>query len=113
MHLYHHESAILCTLAVDDPTEATGEPRYMLGSEPVMTLAGERIVDSKGRGSYVTSAGSAPSMGQHILMSFLPPEHAVEGNKLKVEYLGGQYTVTVVVAGSQPYFDPDNERMKG
>ncbi|MEM7330890.1 MAG: FAD-dependent oxidoreductase [Chloroflexota bacterium] len=106
-------AAILCTLAVDDPTEATGEPRYMLGSEPILTLEGERIVDRKGRGSYVTSAGSAPSMGQHLLMSYLPPELAIEGKKLMVEYLGGQYTVTVVVAGSRPYFDADNERMKG
>lgn len=105
-------AAILCTLALDDPTEATGEPRYMLGSEPVLTLDGERIVDSKGRGSYVTSAGSAPSMGKHIMMTYLPPEHAKEGTKLKVEYLGGQYTVTVVVAGSRPFFDADNERMK-
>lgn len=105
-------AAILCTLAVDDPTEATGEPRYMLGSEPVLTLEGGPIEDSHGRRSYVTTAGSGPSMGQHLLMSYLPPEQAVEGNKLKVEYLGGQYTVTVVVVGSTPYFDPTNERMK-
>lgn len=105
-------AATLCTLTLDDPTEATGEPRYMLGSEPVMTLAGEPLVDSKGRRSYVTSAGSGPSMGKHLMMSYLPPEQAVVGNKLMVEYLGGQYTVTVAVVGSMPYFDPLNERMK-
>lgn len=104
-------AAVLCTLAVDDPTEATGEPRYMLGNEPILTLNGERIVDAKGRGSYVTTAGSAPSMEQHLLMAYLPPAYAREGTKLKVEYLGGQYTVTVVVAGNRPYFDPDNKRM--
>ena len=105
-------AATLCTLTLDDPTEATGEPRYMLGSEPVMTLDGERIVDSKGRGSYVTSAGSGPSLGKHLLMAYLPPAQAVEGNKLMVEYLGGHYTVTVARVGGRPLFDPDNERMK-
>ena len=105
-------AATLCTLTLDDPTEATGEPRYMLGSEPVMTLDGERIVDSKGRGSYVTSAGSGPSLGKHLLMAYLPTAQAVEGNKLMVEYLGGHYTVTVARVGGRPLFDSDNERMK-
>jgi glycine cleavage system aminomethyltransferase T len=105
-------AAILCTLTVDDPTEATGEPRYMLGREPILTLEGEAIVDSHGRRSYVTSAGSGPSVGKHLLLSYLPPQYAEVGTKLKVEYLGGQYTVTVAVAGSTPLFDPANERMK-
>jgi glycine cleavage system aminomethyltransferase T/glycine/D-amino acid oxidase-like deaminating enzyme len=106
-------AAILCTLTVDYPTEATGEPRYMLGREPILTLEGEAIVDSHGRRSYVTSAGSGPSVGKHLLLSYLPPQYAEVGTKLKVEYLGGQYTVTVAVAGSTPLFDPANERMKG
>ena len=89
------------------------ESRYMLGSEPVLTLEGEAIIDAKGRRSYVTSAGSGPSLGKHLLLTYLPPEHAVEGNQLKVEYLGGQYTVTVARVGSQPLFDPNDERMKG
>jgi glycine cleavage system aminomethyltransferase T len=102
----------LCTLTLDDPTEATGEPRYMLGREPILTLEGEPIIDRKGRRSYVTSAGSGPSLGKHLLMAYLPPAQAVEGNQLKVEYLGGQYTVTVARVGGRPLFDPDNERMK-
>ena len=105
-------AAILCTVTLDDPTEATGEPRYMLGREPILTLDGETIMDSKGRRSYVTSAGSAPSVGKHVMLTYLPPHYAQVGTKLKVEYLGGQYTVTVAVAGSTPLFDPDNERMK-
>jgi glycine cleavage system aminomethyltransferase T len=78
-------AAILCTLTVDDPTEATGEPRYMLGREPILTLEGEAIVDSHGRRSYVTSAGSGPSVGKHLLLSYLPPQYAQVGTKLKVE----------------------------
>jgi glycine cleavage system aminomethyltransferase T len=104
--------AILCTLTVDDPTSSSGVKRYMLGREPILTPDGKRIVDRKGRGSYVTSAGSGPSVGKHLLMTYLPPEHAVEGTKLVVEYFGERYPVTVAVAGSRPLFDPDNARIR-
>ncbi|HEY8846151.1 MAG TPA: FAD-dependent oxidoreductase, partial [Candidatus Limnocylindrales bacterium] len=104
--------AILCTLTVDDPTSASGVKRYMLGREPILTLDGQRIVDAKGRGSYVTSAGSGPSVGKHLLMSYLTPEHAVVGTKLLVEYFGERYPVTVAVAGATPLFDPDNARIR-
>jgi glycine cleavage system aminomethyltransferase T len=104
--------AILCTLTVDDPTSASGVKRYMLGREPILTLDGQRIVDAKGRGSYVTSAGSGPSVGKHLLMSYLTPEHAVVGTKLLVEYFGERYPVTVAVAGATPLFDPDNGRIR-
>jgi len=113
-HLAQREaapSAILCSLTVDDHTSSSGQKRYMLGREPIMTLDGSPIIDSKGRRSYVTSAGSAPSLGKHILMSYLTPEHAVIGNKLIVEYLGDQYPVTVAGVGSAPLFDPANERI--
>jgi glycine cleavage system aminomethyltransferase T/glycine/D-amino acid oxidase-like deaminating enzyme len=113
-HLSQREGkpvAILCSLTVDDHTSSTGEKRYMLGREPIMTLDGAPIVDAKGRRSYVTSAGSAPSLGKHILMSYLTPEHSAIGNKLIVEYLGEQYPVTVASVGSAPLFDPKNERI--
>ena len=71
------------------------------------------IVDSKGRRSFVTSAGAAPCLGKHLLMTYLPPEFAREGTKLKVEYFSELYPATVAVAGSTPLFDPANERMKG
>ena len=51
-------------------------------------------------------------MGKHLLMAYLPPERAVEGTPLLVEYLGEQYPVTVAVAGSAPLFDPANERVR-
>jgi heterotetrameric sarcosine oxidase gamma subunit len=113
-HLRHRDeapAAVLCTLTVDDHTSSTGVKRYMLGKEPVLTTDGTTITDSKGRRSFVTSAGSAPSIGKHILMSYLPPEHAVEGNKLLVEYLGERYPVTVDIVGATPPFDPKNERI--
>jgi heterotetrameric sarcosine oxidase gamma subunit len=104
--------AVLCTLTVDDHRSASGQLRYMLGGEPILTAAGEPLVDAKGRHSYVTSAGSGPSLGQHLLMAYLPAEQAVAGRALAVEYMGERYPVTVAVAGSTPLFDPDNSRVR-
>jgi glycine cleavage system aminomethyltransferase T/glycine/D-amino acid oxidase-like deaminating enzyme len=103
----------LCTLSVDDHTSADGTPRYMLGGEPVLTVDGSPITDKRGHRSYVTSAGSAPSLGKHLLMAYLPPPQAVEGTALRVEYLGEQYPVTVARVGARPLFDPDNDRIRG
>ncbi|OLB87919.1 MAG: glycine cleavage system protein T [Actinobacteria bacterium 13_2_20CM_2_66_6] len=114
-HLRHREedpAAILCTLTVDDHTSKSGEKRYMLGREPILTPDGKRIVDRKGRGSYVTSAGAGPSVGKHVLMAYLPPERASTGEKLEVEYMGERYPVAVAVVGSTPLFDPENLRVK-
>ncbi len=105
-------SALLCTLTVDDHRSASGQLRYMLGGEPVLTTAGEPLVDTKGRHSYVTSAGSGPSVGKHLLMAYLPAEYVRAGQALAVEYMGERYPVTVAVAGSTPLFDPENERVR-
>jgi len=105
-------AAVLCTLTVDDHTSAAGQLRYMLGGEPVLTAAGEPLIDAKGRHSYLTSAGSGPSVGRHVLLAYLPPAQAVVGTRLAVEYLGEQYPVTVAVAGSTPLFDPAGERIR-
>ena len=104
--------AVLSTLTVDDPTSASGVKRYMLGREPVLTPEGEPLVDGKGRRSYVTSAGSGPSLGKHLLMAYLPPDQAVVGTQLAVEYFGERYPVTVAVAGATPLFDPENARIR-
>jgi len=86
--------------------------RYPLGREPIVTRDGAPLTDAKGRRSYVTSAGSGPSVGRHLLMSYLPPEYAVVGKELAVEYFGELYPVTVAVAGATPLFDPQNERIR-
>ena len=103
---------ILCTLTVDDTTSSTGIHRYMLGKEPILTRDGDPIADARGRRSFVTSAGSGPSVGKHLLLSYLPPGQARVGNELAVEYFGDRYPVTVAVVGNAPLFDPTNERMK-
>jgi glycine cleavage system aminomethyltransferase T len=78
----------------------------------VADVAGTPITDAKGRRSYATSAGAGPSLGRHILLAYLPPEHAVEGNKLFVEYFQERYPVTVAVVGARPPFDPENLRIR-
>jgi glycine cleavage system aminomethyltransferase T/glycine/D-amino acid oxidase-like deaminating enzyme len=104
--------AHLCTLTVDDHRSSSGTLRYMLGGEPVLNAKGERLVDEKGRPSYVTSAGSAPSLGQHLLLAYLPTPDAIAGASLQVDYLGERYPVTVAIVGSTPLFDPENERVR-
>jgi glycine cleavage system aminomethyltransferase T len=106
-------AAILCTLTVEDHVSPRdGIKRYPTGREPITTASGERIVDRKGRPSYVTTAGAGPSVGKYLLMAYLPPEQAVEDNDLAVMYMNELYPVKVVVVGSTPYFDPKDERMK-
>ena len=84
----------------------------MQGREPILAPNGDPIVDRKGRRSYVTSAGTGPSVGKHILLAYLPPEYAREGTSLSVEYMNELYPVTVAAVGSKPLFDPADERMK-
>ncbi|MGI9196894.1 MAG: GcvT family protein [Candidatus Nanopelagicales bacterium] len=111
-HLRHREeapAATMCVLTVDDHTSSTGEKRYMLGGEPILTKDVQPITDAHGRRSYVTSAGSAPSVGKHVLMTYLPAEYSAPGTHLVVEYLGEQYPVTVT--GSGALFDPENDRI--
>jgi glycine cleavage system aminomethyltransferase T len=103
-------AAVLCTLTVDSHASADGTPRYMLGGEPILTLDGARLVDAYGRPSVVTSAGSGPSVGRHLLMTYLPAELSAVGTPLLVEYLGEQYPVTVTTQGA--VFDPASSRMR-
>ena len=83
-----------------------------MGREPVVTPEGEPIVDAKGRRSYVTSAGAAPSVGKHVLMAYLPPDRAEQRAAFAVEYMGDRYPITLDVVGSTPIFDPENTRVR-
>ena len=104
---------VLCTLTVDDHTSAAGGKRYMLGGEPIRTRDGGVLTDGHGHHPYVTTAGSAPSLGKHVLMAYLPPDQAVVGNQLAVSYMEELYPVTVGSIDATPLFDPTNDRIKG
>ncbi|WP_114855944.1 FAD-dependent oxidoreductase [Brachybacterium sp. YJGR34] len=105
-------AALLCTLAMEPPAGGT-PPRFPTGGEPVLAPDGDVLVDARGRRSFVTSAGPAPSLGRYLLMAYLPAERAREGESLQVQYLGGRHAVTVLTVGRTPPFDPDDARMKG
>ena len=105
-------AAILCTLSVDDHTSASGMKRYMLGGEPILTADGGTLTDGHGHHPYVTTAGSAPTLGKHLLMAYLPPDQATVGNKLAVSYMEELYPVTIESADATPVLDPDNERIR-
>jgi glycine cleavage system aminomethyltransferase T/glycine/D-amino acid oxidase-like deaminating enzyme len=103
---------VLCTMTVEDHTSKSGMKRYMLGGEPILTRDGGTLTDGHGHHPYVTTAGSAPSLGKHVLMAYLPPEEAVIGNELAVSYMEELYPVVVGSVDATPLFDPANERMR-
>ena len=98
--------AVLCTLTVDDHTSASGIKRYMLGGEPILTRDGGTLTDGHGHHPYVTTAGSAPTLGKHVLLAYLPPEQAVIGTELAVSYMEELYPVTVGSVDATPLLDP-------
>jgi glycine cleavage system aminomethyltransferase T/glycine/D-amino acid oxidase-like deaminating enzyme len=104
--------SVLCTLTVGDHTSASGVKRYMLGGEAVVGRAGEALTDGHGHHPYVTSAGSAPSLGKHVLLAYLPPAEAVVGNELGVWYMEELYPVTVGSVDITALLDPNNERIR-
>jgi glycine cleavage system aminomethyltransferase T len=105
-------ATVLCTLSVDDHTSASGVKRYMLGGEPILTRDGGTLTDGHGHHPYVTTAGSAPTLGKHLLMAYLPPNQATVGNQLAVSYMEELYPVTIESADATAVLDPDNERIR-
>ena len=105
-------ATVLCTLSVDDHTSASGMKRYMLGGEPILTRDGGTLTDGHGHHPYVTTAGSAPTLGKHLLMAYLPPDQATVGNQLAVSYMEELYPVTIESVDATPVLDPDNERIR-
>ena len=104
--------SVLCTLTVEDHTSASGVKRYMLGGEPILKRDGSLMTDGHGLHPYATSAGSAPSLGKHVLLAYLPVEEATIGNELAVSYMEELYPVVVGSVDATSLFDPGNERMK-
>ncbi len=104
--------AVLCTLIVEDHMSSSGTRRYMLGGEPIVTRDGGSLTDGHGHHPYVTTAGSAPSLGKHLLLAYLPAEQAVIGTELAVSYMEELYPVTVGSIDATPLLDPSNERIR-
>ncbi len=105
-------AALVCTLKIDDQTDSQGQKRFIqAGNAPILTVDGERILDSHGRCSVVTTAGNGPSYGAYLCMGYLPVEMAEIGNEFKIMYMNELYPATVV-ATTGSAFDPDDSRLK-
>ena len=100
-------------MTVDDHTSASGERRYMLGGEPILTRDGGTLTDGHGHHPYVTSAGSAPSLGEHVLMAYLPPDQARRRQRARGVLHGGALPGDRRSNDATPLFDPANDRIRG
>jgi glycine cleavage system aminomethyltransferase T/glycine/D-amino acid oxidase-like deaminating enzyme len=106
-------AAKMCTFTVEDNHDSQGRERFMQGgNEPILTADGERIVDSHGRVSRVTTAGPGPSVDKHLLLGYLPAHMAEVGADYQVMYMNELFPIKVAaIEGS--VFDPDDTRLKG
>ena len=80
---------------------AVGEDRVAQDLEALMKNAGLKegvLLSTCNRVELIATADS--------------PEHAVEGNELRVMYMNELFPVKVARVGSQPLFDPTDARMK-
>ncbi|MCZ6620159.1 MAG: FAD-dependent oxidoreductase [Gammaproteobacteria bacterium] len=110
--------AMLCTMTLDMLSIEGGTPRYPVGTWPILDPASKEVlVDEKGRRSYSTSTSYCPSLGEHVVMGYLPRERARVGEKLMLEYFDeggdGHYPMTVRIVGRGALFDPENLRVRG
>ena len=111
-------AALLCTMTLDSLAPAGGQKRYPVGISPILDPKSlETLVDSRGRRSYTTSTSYGPSLGEHVVMSYLPRERATVGEKLVLEYFDeggdGHYPLTVRIVGRGSLYDPGQKRVCG
>ena len=108
-----HQCAYLCTLVMEENTDANGVARYPVGSWPILDAAsGEVLVDELGRRSYVSSIAFGPSLGRNIALGYLPNEYCHEGCMVDMEYFGETYPLRVAAVGYKALYDPANSRPK-
>ena len=115
-HVRHREeepAAVMCTLTVDDHTSSIGRQALHARARSRSSPGTARsLTDRKGRSSYVTSAGAGPSVGKHILMSYLPPEHAVVGAAARGRVHGRALSGDGGDQRLDPAVRPDNSRVR-
>ncbi len=110
-------AAILCTMTLDTLAVAGGTPRYPVGTWPILDPSNKQVlIDERGRHSYATSTSYCPSLGQHVVMGYLPRHRAQLGSKLVLEYFDeagdGHYPMTIRVVGRGSLYDPENRRVR-
>ncbi|GAA0395079.1 FAD-dependent oxidoreductase [Cocleimonas flava] len=103
-----HQPATLCTLSMEDNTDANGVKRYPLGNCPIIDPeTGDVLIDSVGRRSYTTSIEYGPSIGKNIALAFIPHEYCQEGRILDMDYFDEIYKVKIESVGYGAMYDPE------
>ena len=67
------------------------------------------IFDGNKRVGIVTSGGWSFTLDKSVALGYVEPKYEAVGTKLEVEIFGNRVPVTV---GSEPLFDPKNERLR-
>ena len=67
------------------------------------------IFDGNKRVGIVTSGGWSFTLDKSVALGYVEPKYETVGTKLEVEIFGTRVPVTV---GSEPLFDPKNERLR-
>ena len=107
------QCAYLCTLIMEENTDANGVSRYPVGSWPILDPgSGEVLIDELGRRSYVASIAFGPSLGKNIALGYLPFEYCEEGRVVNMEYFGESYPLRVAAVGYKALYDRGNTRPK-
>ncbi len=107
------QAAYLCTLVMLENTDSEGVARFPVGQWPILDVESlEVLIDSKGRRSYATDIVYGPSLGQNIILAYIPCEHAKEGNEFMMEYFCEHYRIRLEAVGYRALLDPENERPK-
>ena len=104
-------------MTLDSQRIGGGPARYPVGISPILdTNTLEVPIDACGRRSYSTSTSYCPSIGEHVVMGYLPAAIAVPGKKLVLEYFNengdGHYPMTVQIAGRGSLYDSENRRVR-
>ena len=106
-------AAYLCTLVMLANEDGAGVKRYPIGEWPILDEAtGEVLIDSLGRRSFTTSLAYGPSLGQNIMLAYIPAVRAEVGATFLLEYFCEHYPVRIEAVGALPLLDPDNTRPK-
>ena len=75
----------------------------------VQTCALPIFFDGNKRVGIVTSGGWSFTLNKSVALGYVEPKYEAVGTKLEVEIFGNRVPVTV---GSEPLFDPKNERLR-
>jgi glycine cleavage system aminomethyltransferase T len=106
-----HQAAYLCTLTMEENTDAEGIKRFPMGACPIIDPeTNETLIDSEGRRSYTSSIEFGPSIGKNIALVYLPFEYCQEGRLLNMNYMTETYPMKVAAVGYGALYDSENAK---